>query len=105
MRISGLEVAWPEYPHQESRPATVYVRPHELDIHRNSNGVASLRARVERVNPAGSVAKIFLLATQFGVELNVELSLERYSELALKVGDEVHVSPRKVRVFVPEYVI
>jgi sulfate transport system ATP-binding protein len=103
--LGSMEVAYPEYPHQEERPATLYVRPHELDIERLPNGVASLKARVERINPAGSVAKVFLLAAEFGVGLNVELSPERYVELALKTGDTVYVSPRKVRVFMPEYVI
>jgi hypothetical protein len=41
----------------------------------------------------------------FGVPLAVDVSPSRYSELALKTGDTVYVSPRKVRVFVPEYVI
>ena len=45
------------------------------------------------------------MAGDFGVGLNVELSPERFAELALKTGDTVYVSPRKVRVFVPEYVI
>ncbi len=103
--LGSMEVAYPEYPHQEARPATLYVRPHELEIERLPNGVASLKARVERINPAGSVAKVFLMAAEFGVGLNVELSSERYVELALKAGDTVYVSPRKVRVFMPEYVI
>ena len=103
--LGSMEVAYPEYPHQEARPATLYVRPHELEIERLPNGVARLKARVERINPAGSVAKVFLMAAEFGVGLNVELSSERYVELALKAGDTVYVSPRKVRVFMPEYVI
>jgi sulfate/thiosulfate transport system ATP-binding protein len=103
--LGSMEVAYPEYPHQEARPATLYVRPHELEIEHSPNGTASLKARVERINPAGSVAKVFLLAAEFGVGLNVELSPERYVELALKTGDTVYVSPRKVRVFMPEYVI
>ena len=104
--LSGtMEVAYPEYPHQEARPATLYVRPHELEIEHSPNGNGSLKARVERINPAGSVAKVFLLAADFGLGLNVEISPERYVELALKIGDTVFVSPRKVRVFVPEYVI
>lgn len=103
--LGSMEVDFPEYQHEESRPATLYVRPHELDIERSRNGVASLQATVERVNPAGSVAKVFLLASDFGVGLNVEISLDRHEELGLKAGDTVYVSPRKVRVFVPEYVI
>ncbi|HEY2894793.1 MAG TPA: sulfate/molybdate ABC transporter ATP-binding protein [Pirellulales bacterium] len=103
--LGNVEVDYPEYPHQESRPATFYVRPHELEIEHAPNGSASLKARVERINPAGPVAKVFLMASDFGLGLNVEISPERYLELALKTGDTVYVSPRKVRVFMPEYVI
>jgi len=103
--LGSMEVDCPEYPHEESRPATLYVRPHELEIEHSPNGSASLKAQVERINPTGSVAKVLLRSSDFGVALNVEVSPERYDELALKAGDTVYVSPRKVRVFVPEYVI
>src|SRR5690606_3988873 len=39
-------------------PATVYMRPHELDIKRARNGVPSLPVTVRRVNPAGSITKV-----------------------------------------------
>lgn len=104
-QLGSLEVDYPEYPHAQSRPATLYVRPHELEIEHSSNGSASLKVRVERINAAGSVTKLFLMASDFNLGLNVEVSPERYVELALKTGDTVYVSPRKVRVFVPEYVI
>jgi sulfate transport system ATP-binding protein len=84
--------------------ANVYVRPHELDIERYKNGVPSLPARVLRTNPAGSLAKVSL-ATEEGSEIQVDLPLERYLALNLQAGETVHVSPRKVRVFVPDYVI
>jgi sulfate transport system ATP-binding protein len=103
--LGDMEVAYPEYPHDESRPATVYVRPHELDIKHSANGVPSLRAEVQRINAAGPVAKIFAVSTEFGIGINVEISKDRHSELALKTGDTVYVSARKARVFVPEYVI
>jgi sulfate transport system ATP-binding protein len=103
--LGPMEVAFPDYPHEEARPATLYVRPHELEIEHWPNGAASLKARIERVNAAGPIAKVFLRSSDFGLPLNVELSPERYDELALKTGDTVYVSPRKVRVFVPEYVI
>jgi sulfate transport system ATP-binding protein len=103
--LGSVEVDYPEYPHDESRPATLYVRPHELEIEHVPNGAASLKARIERINPAGPVAKVLLRSLDFGADLNVEVSPERYDELALKEGDTVYVSPRRVRVFVPEYVI
>lgn len=101
----GLEVEYPEYPHNEARDATIYVRPHELEIDRLPNGSASLRGAVQRVNAAGPVAKVFLVAQDYGLGIHVEMAAERFKELALKTGDTVYVSPRRARVFVPEYAI
>ncbi len=101
-RLGKLEVDFPDYPHAESRAATAYVRPHELDIDRSPVNGSSLRARVLQVNPTGSVAKVRLESEEFGVELAVELNLDRYAELNLKPGDSVHVVPRRFRVFIPE---
>jgi sulfate transport system ATP-binding protein len=103
-RYGGMDFDFPSYPHAEEREATVYMRPHELDIKRMKNGAPSLPARVVRINPAGSVAKVNL-KTDSGDDLQVDLSLERYRELALNQGDEVHVYPKHARVFVPDYVI
>ncbi len=104
--LGTMEVDCPEYPHPEARAATLYVRPHELEIdHAPGEAARGLKARVERINGTGSIKKVFLHAADFGLGLNVELSPERYVELALKTGDTVYVSPRRVRVFVPEYVI
>lgn len=103
--LGGLEVAYPEYPHAESRTATGYVRPHELEIEHASgelNGRGSMRGRILQINPAGAVAKVRVLVEDFGVPLNIDVNLERYAELRLKTGDSVHVSPRKVRVFMPD---
>jgi sulfate transport system ATP-binding protein len=102
MVLGNLEVAYPEYPHGESRAATAYVRPHELEIHRHKVNGSSLRASVVQVNPAGPVAKVRLHAEDFGIELNVEIGLDRYAELELRPGDVVHLAPRRFRVFIPE---
>jgi sulfate transport system ATP-binding protein len=103
--LGHMTLDHPEYSHDESRPATVYVRPHELDIERLANGTPSVKARVERINPTGAVAKVSLTATEYGVTINVDLNLDRYAELRLKRGDTVYVFPKRVRVFVPDYVI
>ena len=65
----------------------------------------ALEARVVHLNPAGSVARVHLLAPECAAAIHAEVSLERYAELALRVGETVYVSPRRVRVFVPEYSI
>ncbi|MBX3438193.1 MAG: TOBE-like domain-containing protein [Planctomycetaceae bacterium] len=92
---------YPHYPHDQEQRATVYMRPHELDIHRSSNGVPSLAARVERLNPAGSSAKV-VLRTQQGQDLLVDMPLERFRQLGLAPGEEVFVVAKAARVFVPD---
>ena len=98
---SGVAVDCPTASRQEGRSANVYVRPHELEIERQKNGVPSLEASVCRINPAGSVAKIALHATD-GAEIKVDLPFDRYQQLGLHIGETVYVAPKRVRVFVPE---
>jgi sulfate transport system ATP-binding protein len=88
----------------EGQKATVYVRPHEIDIERSLNGSPALAARITRINPAGSVARVGLLTID-GNYVHVDLPLDRYEELELKIGEDVFVAPKRVRVFTPEYMI
>jgi sulfate/thiosulfate transport system ATP-binding protein len=103
--VGNLKLEYPEYPHAEPQAATLYMRPHELDIALKQNGVPGLRASVKRVNPTGSVARIGLAALDHDSEIQVDLSMERFADLNLKPGDAVFVLPKKVRVFMPDYVI
>jgi sulfate transport system ATP-binding protein len=97
----GMEVEYPDYPHQESREASVYVRPHELDIERFATEEGALRVEVKRVNPTGSVAKVYGVSLEYGSPVHVELTPDRYAALELREGEVVYVSPRRVRVFLP----
>ncbi len=103
--LGSFDVAYPDYPHDESRAVTAYVRPHELEIDRIPRGTYSLKAEVLRINAASSAVKVELFAKEFGVPLNVELTQERYSRLELKAGDTVFVFPKRVRVFVEDFQI
>jgi sulfate/thiosulfate transport system ATP-binding protein len=94
-----------EKPEPSASPSKVYIRPHELEIHRSANGVPSFRAKVVHVRPAGAVAKVQLLAEESEVLINVDLSPESFADLALQTGDLVHVSPKNYRIFEPDYSI
>jgi sulfate transport system ATP-binding protein len=103
--LGGLELAYPQHPHDESRAATAFVRSHELDIVRAPDGRPNLAARVEGINSARAVVKVRLHAEDFGVNLNVDLTPDRLHELGLEVGESVFVSPTNVRLFVRDYSI
>ncbi|HET6573816.1 MAG TPA: sulfate/molybdate ABC transporter ATP-binding protein [Fimbriiglobus sp.] len=85
--------------------ADVYVRPHELDLQRTADGGNCLRAKVVHVNPAGSVVKVRVVAEDFGLMLNVDLTPEKYRGLALKISDAIFVSPKSAKIFEPDYTI
>jgi sulfate transport system ATP-binding protein len=104
-RLGELDVAYPDYPSDESRAATAFVRSHELEIVRTKNGRPSLESKVTHINPARPVVKVRVYSEAFGVVLTVDVSWERYGELRLQVGDTVWLSPRQVRVFVQDYAI
>jgi sulfate/thiosulfate transport system ATP-binding protein len=78
--------------------AKVYLRPHELDVGRVANQHPSLPARIERLNPAGSITRVHL-QTLAGPKLQVELTVARYQELGLVEGELIHVFPKKAHVF------
>ena len=85
--------------HGRDGGAVAYVRPHELVIHQSESGPSSIHAEVVHVNAAGSRIKVELRALASEQTMNAELTTERYTELALKAGDLVYVSPSRVRTF------
>jgi sulfate transport system ATP-binding protein len=99
-RLAGLELTWPDYPHAEERPAAGYIRPHELDIARLPPDGSSLHARVVHIVPTGALARVELARGEHAI--HVEISSDRLGELGLAPGESVYLTPRKVRVFVPE---
>jgi sulfate transport system ATP-binding protein len=83
-----------------------YVRPHHLHIVRHQNGQPTWPARITRIHAAGIHVHVDLLLTGENRNVEVALSQDRFNDLALKNGDEVFVSPLKLKVFdEPDYVI
>jgi sulfate transport system ATP-binding protein len=88
----------------EGRPARLFVRPHELDIHRHHTGSPSLRARVARVQSAGPQVKIELVA-ETGETVAVEMPHAQFRESRVSPGDNVFVGLRDARIFTEDYSI
>ena len=85
--------------------ADVYVRPHELDIDRAGTPGNSIRGQIIHINPAGSAVKVRVRADDFGLVVNVDITQERYKQLALSAGDWVFVSPKAATIFEYDYAI
>jgi sulfate/thiosulfate transport system ATP-binding protein len=98
--LGDLTVDYPHYSEEDELPATVYMRPHEFEIRRQANGKPSFSARVVRTHSAGAVARVFL-ETSDRANVQVEVTLEEFNQLALAEGESVYLYPKNARVFVP----
>jgi sulfate transport system ATP-binding protein len=79
-------------------PATVYVRPHDLDVARQRNGRPAWPARINRLTPLGGTVRLDLTLFD-GTALNVLITREQYHDLAPARGENVFVSPKDLKVF------
>ncbi len=76
-----------------------FVRPHDLEVARHRNGAATVEATVRHVNAVGPTVRLDLVRRDTGGALAAEISRERFAELGLKAGEEVHVTPKRLQVF------
>jgi sulfate transport system ATP-binding protein len=89
--------------------ARVFVRPHQLEIERQSRNGNSVAASVVRIQSAGPVVRVELARAggsdepgDLGAAIHVELTHDRYRALALSPGESVFVRVRDARVFVAD---
>ena len=104
-QLGPLAAHAPNLTDTQDAPAIGYVRPHELDIERHRNGAATVEAIVRHVNAIGATVRLDLERVDGGGTIEAELTRERFQELALKTGEQVHVKPRRLQVFLEDYSI
>jgi sulfate transport system ATP-binding protein len=54
---------------------------------------------VRHIHPVGPVVRLALQRGDNGETMEAELTRERYQELELHEGEQVHVKPKKLQVF------
>jgi len=59
----------------------------------------AVAASIRYIGSAGPVVRLELTRLDNGSLLDAEITRERYRELDLKIGDQVEVTPRNLRVF------
>jgi len=113
----GIPIELPDCPEGQAQEARVYLRPHELDIRRaagpagparvgsaangGTNGGTSLPASVLRVVRSGAITRVACRPHGSESELHVDLPAETARSLALEPGQEISITPRRARVFLP----
>ncbi len=97
LHFSGLTMDAPPR-HGGSGAVRVFVRPHDWMVETRANGAPSLKATVCQINAAGPHARLRLI-TEYGEWIDVDMSHDRYHELALYTGAAVFLVPRDIKLF------
>ncbi len=98
-QMGDLSVAAPDYGGEENAPIIGYVRPHELTVARHRNGLPTIPAIIRELATVGPTVRLELERRDNGGMLRAEITRQEYRDLDLHKGDEVHVSPKNIRVF------
>jgi sulfate transport system ATP-binding protein len=104
-RIGEISIDLPEYREAGSGPAVAYVRPYDIEIHRERKNQEEIEATIRFIQGAGAVARLELERLDTRELIDAEMTRERYRELGLKEGETVFLHPRNMRVFVGDYSI
>jgi sulfate transport system ATP-binding protein len=96
LRVGNMAIQLPAE-HSRLERATIYVRPHQLDVEHRPVTDHYFRARVAHINPAGPIVKIELMS-EWGDLVRVEMSQERYESLQLAKDADVFVFWKKKQI-------
>lgn len=106
MRLDGVRLPAPELPDAEHSNAVAFIRPHDLEVSRHTEGACGIAAELQRAIVVGPVARLELWPLELGQGpvghdplIEVSLTEERFRDLGLKEGDKLLVTPKKSRVF------
>ncbi|AWB32752.1 sulfate/molybdate ABC transporter ATP-binding protein [Orrella marina] len=109
MHFEGIKIEATGLEHARDQPAQAYVRPHDLELSRLSDGHQGIAATLDRVLMIGPLARLELTPiTRPGTSgqddrmatfIEATVSSDQFSSLHLREGDKVSVRPRHARVF------
>ena len=100
--LGNAEIEAPDHLHVSDTDAVGYVRPHHLSIEREKQTDDAIPAKVTYYHSVGHVVYIEMKRQDLDEYVEAEIGKADFSQLKLKIGEEVFVRPKEVRVFVPE---
>ncbi len=82
--------------------AVGYVRPHHLKIERQKYNEEAIAATIIFMHSIGPTWYIEMKREDSDAYVEVELSREEFTQLELQLNERVYVSPKEMKVFIPE---
>ena len=105
VRIGSVELEAPEYAGISDVSAVSYARPYNIDVERKPAGPDYIPASVAFIRLAGPTVYLELKSVETGELIDVELTRDRFGDLALKHGETVYLKPKNLKIFVEDYCI
>lgn len=105
VHLGGSAFPAPDHALASDAPASVYVRPHEINVFNQARSNASLPALLRYVNSAGPLVHLELERTDDGSRFSVDLTREQSRSIHLEPGTQVFVELKNLRVFSEDYSI
>jgi sulfate/thiosulfate transport system ATP-binding protein len=102
LHLGPVTVAAPEHSDVDDRPATVYARPHEIEIERFSPGQEGIPAVLQRILLIGPTARLELERDDSTEIIEAEIAAERVRSLNLRQGETLLIRPSRMQVFLGE---
>jgi len=102
LHLGPVTVNAPEHSDAEDHPATVYARPHEIEIERFSPGQEGIPAVLQRMLVIGPIARLELERDDRAEIIEAEIAAERVRSLNLRQGETLLIRPSKMQVFLTE---
>ncbi|MFJ7668432.1 sulfate/molybdate ABC transporter ATP-binding protein [Lysinibacillus sp. NPDC097195] len=81
--------------------AVGYVRPHDIQIEKTAVP-GTVAAQISHIHLLGPIVQIELRRLDIDEFLEAELTKDQLTKLQLKVGDNVFVKPKQLKVFIPD---
>jgi sulfate transport system ATP-binding protein len=98
-QMGTIEIDAPDYADARDARAVGYVRPHDIDVLRETSDPRAVEAKVIRVQLIGPLVRIELKAVASGETIEAEVTRARHAELSLQPGETAYVIMRNLRVF------
>jgi len=102
LHLGPVTLDVPEHFDAKDHPATVYARPHEIEIERFSPGQEGIPAVLQRILIIGPTARLELELDDRADIIEAEMPTDRLLGLNLREGETLLIRPSKMRVFLGE---
>lgn len=99
-KIGEVELELNEHHQTSDSPVVAYVKPHDIEILRESDGASSFEAKINYIHAVGPIVRMELERSDSNTFIEAELTRERFDNLQLREGEKVYLKPHNLRVFI-----